>query len=176
LARAIDHLVDAYTTCLTAGDGYWPSKGNSSSGKGYQRDAHPNAIGVTSHDCPCVVNPTSQQTYVLMRIVYEDGTKPVEYGWVMEPHSSLHARLDLITDVRGRPILARDKTYSVVMHTDNPSLDGVMSRAWSGEEGVVDAFMSASLARVDLPLSDRVLASQLKRRVDAARENFCYKE
>lgn len=55
-----------------------------------------------------------------------------------------------------------------------PALQGVMSRAWAGEEGVVDAFMSAALAKVDLPLADRVLASKLKVRYIAAQRNFVY--
>jgi hypothetical protein len=46
--------------------------------------------------------------------------------------------------------------------------------AWAGEEGVVDAFMSAALAKVDLPLADRVLASKLKVRYIAAQRNFVY--
>jgi hypothetical protein len=71
-------------------------------------------------------------------------------------------------------MIEKDKPYSVVIYTDNPALQGVMSRAWAGEEGVVDAFMSAALAKVDLPLADRVLASKLKVRYIAAQRNFVY--
>lgn len=176
LAASIDTMIDNYATLLVAGDVYMPASDVVSVPEDIVAMIKRGDKQALSHDCPCLENPTGQDANVLMRVVYQDGRKPVEYGWTIQPHKSLHARLDLL---RYRdtisPLVARDCEGSVEIYTDCPAVTGVMSRGWFRDDKTLVSFMSAPLMRAVQPTQDRMLVSHMEERIAESRKNCTYK-
>lgn len=178
IAAKIDDFIDGFADVYIAGDGYWPDKGNDPEGLVWSPTdpAYHNSPGIKSHECPCIGNASkTQKANVLMRIAYQGAVAPAfEYGWVMAPEDSLHARLDLIWDNEKRA-LEKGKPFSVFIYSDSPSIGGTMSRVWSGRTGEADTFMCSTLPRpTRMMLSDRMLCSDLQRRIEEAQGRYQY--
>jgi hypothetical protein len=175
LANAIDTVIDHYASVFTMSDVFLPDE-----------PIPKDLSSPISHDCPCFVNLSDQESHVLMHVTYEDDSiKPVKYGWVVEPHGSLHARLDLIFHKKEEgselePAILRNKPCSVVGFTDNPSLalTGTGSRAWFNNDDPrgIAALMSSSLPSVGtIPPSYRMPQTVLEDNVKESHELFDYR-